>query len=435
MFTKQSILGFLSMALSLLILMPGSALASEVAAIDKADTAWMMVSSLLVIMMTVPGLAMFYSGLVRREGMLAITMQVFSACAIVSVLWVFVGYSITFTDGNGFIGGLDKVMLAGVDINSIKGSIPENVFILFQMAFAIITPALIVGAFADRMKFSAVLLFTAIWSLVVYAPVCHQVWGGGNLGEMGVLDFAGGTVIHVNAGIAGLVAALVLGPRKGYQPKGSNEQFAPTNLLICMLGVGLLWVGWFGFNAGSALTSGASAANAMLTTQVAAAASALSWMLVEWARSGKPSSMGFGCGVVSGLVAITPAAGFVDPMGAVALGAIAGVVCYFGSTSLKQALGYDDSLDVVGVHGIGGLIGAILTGVFAVEAIGGTPGLIEGNAQQVWIQAVGLVQTILWSGIATYVILKIVDILVGLRVPAEVEVEGLDKHLHGESIR
>lgn len=303
------------------------------------------------------------------------------------------------------------------------------------MAFAIITPALIVGAFADRMKFTAVMIFMAIWSIVVYAPVCHQVWGGGNLAGLGILDFAGGTVIHVNAGIAGLVAAIVLGPRQGYDPKGPNEQFAPTNLLISLLGVGMLWVGWFGFNAGSALTAGFAAANAMVTTQVATAAAALSWMFVEWGKSGKPSSMGFGCGAVAGLVAITPAAGFVNPMGAIIIGLIAGVVCYFGSTSLKRRLKYDDSLDVVGVHGIGGLVGAILTGVFAVESIGGKAGWMEGNFDQVITQCIGVAQTLVWSGIASFIILKAIDKTIGLRVSPEVEAEGLDHHLHGESIK
>ncbi len=421
-------------AAALLFSLPAAA--QDVApTLNQADTVWMMVSSLLVIMMTVPGLAMFYSGLVQKKGMLAITMQVFACCAIVSILWVFVGYSLSFTEGNRFVGGLSKAFLIGVTLESLHGTIPENTFMLFQMAFAIITPALIVGAFADRMKFSAVMIFMGIWSIVVYAPVCHQIWGGGNLGEMGVLDFAGGTVIHINAGVAGLVAALILGPRTGYQPKGTNEQFAPTNLLISLLGVGLLWVGWFGFNAGSALTAGFGAANAMVTTQVATAAAALSWMLVEWARSGKPSSMGFGCGAVSGLVAITPAAGFVDPMGAIAIGALAGMVCYFGSTSLKRALGYDDSLDVVGVHGIGGLVGAVLTGVFAVEAVGGTAGAIEGNIGQIWTQIHGVVQTIVWSGIASFIILKVIDLTIGLRVPPEVEADGLDQHLHGESVK
>jgi Amt family ammonium transporter len=401
---------------------------------DKADTVWMMVSTLLVIMMTVPGLAMFYSGLVQKKGMLAIAMQVFVACAIVSLLWVVIGYSLAFTDGNDFIGGLGKMFLKGVKIDSLKGTIPENTFMLFQMAFAIITPALIVGAFADRMKFSAVMIFMAIWTIVIYSPIAHQVWGGGWLGNLGILDFAGGTVIHVNAGIAGLCAAVMLGPRVGYDPTGHNEQFAPTNLLISLLGVGILWVGWFGFNAGSALTAGTSAANAMVTTQVATAAAALAWMFVEWAKSGKPSSMGFGCGAVAGLVAITPAAGFVDAMGAIAIGIAAGIICYFGSTSLKRRVKYDDSLDVVGVHGIGGVVGAILTGVFAIKSIGGTAGGIEGNWGQVLIQCIGVITTLGWSGLGSYVILKAIDLTIGLRVSPQVELEGLDKHLHGESI-
>ncbi len=408
--------------------------------IDKADTVWVMISAALVIMMTCPGLAMFYSGLVRKNNMLSITMQVMAAASLVCLLWVICGYSLVFTSGpdglNHLIGGFSKSFLRTVTPTSIHGkdTIPETVFCLFQMSFAIITPALIVGAFADRMKFSAVLLFMAFWAVLVYFPIAHQVWGGGNLADLGVLDYAGGAVVHVNAGMAGLVAALMLGPRVGYRPDIHNPDFAAYNLLIMLLGVGLLWFGWFGFNAGSALGATTTAGMAMLVTQIAAAAAAFAWMTVEWVAKGKPSATGFACGVVSGLVAITPAAGYVSPMGSIAVGAIAAVVCYFGSNHLKHIVGYDDSLDVVGVHGIGGFVGAILTGVFAEKAIGGTAGAIEGNWHQVWVQILGLLQTLAWSGVGSFIILKAVDMTLGLRVPKEVEEQGLDEYLHGERV-
>ncbi|MHA1112935.1 MAG: ammonium transporter, partial [Alphaproteobacteria bacterium] len=320
---------------------------------------------------------------------------------------------------------------AGMEADSLSGTIPESVFVVFQMTFAIITPALIAGAFADRMKFSAMLWFLGLWSIVVYAPVTHWVWGGGFLSDAGVLDFAGGTVVHINAGVAGLVAAIVLGKRVGY----GVDNLSPHNLVLSVIGASLLWVGWFGFNAGSALAADGAAGMAMAVTQIATAAAALSWMFIEWMLRGKPSVLGIVSGAVGGLVAITPASGYVGPMGALFIGLAAGAACYWGAVSLKRMLGYDDSLDVFGVHGIGGIVGALLTGVFAVESIGGTPGLIEGNAGQVLIQAEGILATVVWSAVASFIILKVVDLAIGLRVTEEQEREGLDLALHGESVQ
>ncbi|OHC82955.1 MAG: ammonia channel protein [Rhodospirillales bacterium RIFCSPLOWO2_12_FULL_67_15] len=401
--------------------------------LDSGDTAWMLSATALVLMMTIPGLALFYGGMVRKKNVLAIMMQCFAITCLTTVLWMVAGYSLAFADGGGlnaYIGGLGKAFLAGVDKDALQGTIPETVFMTFQLTFAIITPALIVGAFADRMKFSALLLFMALWGLVVYAPIAHWVWGGGFLSKAGVLDFAGGTVVHLNAGVAGLVAVLVLGKRKGY----GTENMAPHNLALSIVGAALLWVGWFGFNAGSAAAANGQAGMAMAVTQIATAMAALTWMFVEWLARGKPSVLGIISGAVAGLVAITPASGFVAPMGALAIGFAAGIACYWGSMSLKQMLGYDDSLDVFGIHGIGGFVGALLTGVFAVKAVGGTSGLIEGNAVQVLIQLWGIAGTIVWSGIASYVLLKIVDAVIGLRVDEETEVGGLDLALHGETV-
>ena len=401
--------------------------------LDSGDTAWMLSATALVLMMTIPGLALFYGGMVRKKNVLAIMMQCFAITCLTTVLWVVAGYSLAFADGGGlnaYIGGLSKAFLAGVDKDALQGTIPETVFAMFQLTFAIITPALIVGAFADRMKFSALLLFMALWGLVVYAPIAHWVWGGGFLSKAGVLDFAGGTVVHLNAGVAGLVAVLVLGKRKGY----GTENMAPHNLALSIVGAALLWVGWFGFNAGSAAAANGQAGMAMAVTQIATAMAALTWMFVEGLARGKPSVLGIISGAVAGLVAITPASGFVAPMGALAIGFAAGIACYWGSMSLKQMLGYDDSLDVFGIHGIGGFVGALLTGVFAVKAVGGTSGLIEGNAVQVLIQLWGIAGTIVWSGIASYVLLKIVDAVIGLRVDEETEVGGLDLALHGETV-
>jgi len=403
--------------------------------IDGGDTAWMLTSTALVLMMTIPGLALFYGGMVRKKNVLATVMQSFAITCLVTVLWLVLGYSLAFTPGNAVVGGLGRVFMAGLGLDSVSDlakTIPETVFMMFQMTFAIITPALIAGAFAERMKFSAMMWFMGLWSLVVYAPIAHWVWGGGFLGDWGVLDYAGGTVVHINAGVAGLVCALVIGKRKGY----GIENMAPHNLVLSVIGASLLWVGWFGFNAGSALGASTNAGMAMAATQFATAAAALSWMFVEWMTTGKPSILGIISGAVAGLVAITPASGFVTPMGALAIGIIAGIICFFSATSLKKAMGYDDSLDAFGVHGVGGFVGAILTGVFAVQAIGGDgkKGLIDGNAGQVLTQLWGCLVCMAWCAVATFIILKIIDAMIGLRVTSEEEVEGLDINLHGETV-
>ncbi|CAO3441494.1 Ammonium transporter [Azospirillum argentinense] len=415
--------------------LPAAALAQDAAAaaptLNSGDTAWMLMSTALVLLMTIPGLALFYGGMVRKMNVLATVMQSFAICCMVSILWFAVGYSIAFTEGTPYFGSLSKFMLSGVAIDSLQGTIPETLFVVFQMTFAIITPALIAGAFADRMKFSSMLIFTALWSVLIYAPITHWVWGpGGYLGGDGVLDYAGGTVVHINAGVAGLVAAIVLGKRKGYP----NENFAPHNLVLSLIGASLLWVGWFGFNAGSAVAADGRAGMAMLVTQIAAAAAAMAWMLVEWAAKGKPSILGIISGAVGGLVAITPAAGFVGPTGALVIGLTSGVICYWGATGLKRSLGYDDSLDAFGVHGVGGIVGAILTGVFAQEAIGGTAGALEGNIGQIWTQVYGILATIAYTAIGSFILLKVVDVVIGLRVDEDVERDGLDLALHGESI-
>ncbi|MGE4280381.1 MAG: ammonium transporter, partial [Magnetospirillum sp.] len=404
--------------------------AAPVPTLDSGSTAWMLTSTALVLLMTIPGLALFYGGMVRKKNILATMMQSFAITALVSVLWVIVGYSLAFAEGSPYVGGLGKVLLSGVEVGSLTGVIPETVFIVFQMTFAIITPALITGAFADRMKFSAMMLFMGLWVLVVYSPVCHWVWGGGFLGSDGVLDYAGGTVVHINAGVAGLVAAIVLGPRKGF----GTENMAPANLSLAIIGASLLWVGWFGFNAGSAAAADGRAGFAMLVTQVAAASAALAWMFAEWILRKKPSVLGAISGAVAGLVAITPASGFVGVGGALIIGLVAGIVCFWGATGLKHALKYDDSLDAFGVHGIGGIVGAVLTGVFAVEGIGGTAGLLEGNGGQVLTQLYGIVATIVYSAIASFILLKVIDLVIGLRVTPDEEREGLDMSLHGESI-
>jgi len=409
----------------------GGALAQDAPTLDTGDTAWMLTATALVLLMTIPGLALFYGGMVRKKNVLSMVMQSFAVCALMSIIWMVVGYSLAFAEGNAFFGYLDRAFLAGMEVDTLSGTIPESVFVIFQMTFAIITPALITGAFADRMKFSAMLWFLGLWSVIVYAPVTHWVWGGGFLANEGVLDFAGGTVVHINAGVAGLVAAIVLGKRTGY----GTDNLSPHNLVLSVIGASLLWVGWFGFNAGSAVAANGGAGMAMAVTQIATAAAALSWMFTEWMLRGKPSVLGIVSGAVGGLVAITPASGFVGPVGALIIGIVAGVACYWGAVSLKRMLGYDDSLDVFGVHGIGGIVGAILTGVFAVEAIGGTPGLIEGNAGQVLIQIEGIAATIVWSAVASFIILKVVDMAIGLRVSEEQEREGLDLALHGESVQ
>jgi len=427
--------GFLALAAVMAGLIPMAAGAQDAPKLDTGDTAWMLTSTALVLMMLIPGLALFYGGMVRKMNVLSTVMQSFATCCLVSIIWMIAGYSLAFTEGGAYVGDLSRLMLKGMAIDSVHANaktIPESLFMVFQMTFAIITPALIAGAFVDRMKFSAMLWFMGAWSLLVYSPVAHWVWGGGFLGADNVLDYAGGTIVHINAGVAGLVVALVLGKRTGY-PK---EPFAPHNLVYSLIGASLLWVGWFGFNAGSAVSAGPSAAMAMAVTQIAAAAAALSWMFVEWAAKGKPSVLGIISGAVAGLVAITPASGFVGPGGALVIGLLAGVICWWASTALKRMMGYDDSLDAFGVHGIGGIVGAILTGVFAVEAIGGTgkSGLLEGNAAQVLTQIYGVAVVVVYDAIVTYIIVKVIDLTIGLRVDADTEREGLDLNLHGEVV-
>ncbi|MDH0142316.1 ammonium transporter [Aquipseudomonas alcaligenes] len=416
---------------------PGLAMADEVV-LNSGDTAWMLTATALVLFMTIPGLALFYSGMVRSKNVLSVMMQCFAITGLISILWVVYGYSLAFdttgmekgvTNLNSFVGGLNKAFLSGLTPDSLIGAFPESVFIVFQMTFAIITPALIVGAFAERMKFSAMLIFMVVWFTLVYAPMCHMVWSGDGafLWDEGVLDFAGGTVVHINAGIAGLVACLVLGKRKGYP----TTPMAPHNLGYTLVGAAMLWIGWFGFNAGSAIAANGTAGMAMLVTQIATAAAALGWMFAEWITHGKPSALGIASGVVAGLVAITPAAGTAGPMGALVIGLASGVICFFCATSLKRKLGYDDSLDAFGVHGIGGIVGAILTGVFAAPVLGGF-GTVEDIGAQVWIQIVGVLVTVVYTGIVTFVILKVLDLVMGLRVSEESETVGLDLSEHNE---
>ncbi len=414
---------------TVLALSPSLAMAEDT--LSAGDTAWMLTATALVLFMTIPGLSLFYAGMVRAKNGLSVMMQCFAITSLMTVLWALVGYSIAFGGEGAYWGGLSKAFLAGVGVDSLSGTIPETVFMVFQMTFAIITPALIVGAFAERMKFSAMLVFMAIWLLVVYAPIAHWVWGdGGWLGGKGILDFAGGTVVHINAGIAGLMAALVIGKRKGYP----TTPMMPHNLMFTVVGAGMLWVGWFGFNAGSELAADGTAGMAMAVTQIATATAALAWMFAEWIAHGKPSALGIASGAVAGLVAITPASGSVGPMGAMAIGAASGVGCFLGAVKLKKALGYDDSLDAFGVHGVGGIIGAILTGVFCAPSLGGA-GFADGIdsiGAQVAAQATGVVATLIYTSVVTFVILKVVDMVIGLRVSEEEETEGLDISLHDE---
>jgi len=415
-----------------LLLMPGAAFAQE-AQLDKGDTAWMLTSTALVLFMTLPGLALFYGGLVRVKNVLSVLMQCFALAALMTILWVVVGYSLAFSSPeseslNRFTGNLNNVMLLNMSMDSLEGTIPESVFMMFQMTFFIITPALIVGAYAERMKFSAVLLFSGFWSILVYAPVCHWVWGGGWLADMDVLDFAGGTVVHINAGISALVAAIVLGPRKGYP----TTHMPPHSMTLTVTGASMLWVGWFGFNAGSALAADGAAGMAMTVTQIASAMAALTWMFIEWANHGKPSALGIVTGAVAGLVAITPAAGFVGPAGALAIGFASGAICFVSATSMKRRFGYDDSLDAFGVHGVGGFVGAILTGVFVAPALGGTGGEDFNMGVQVGKQFIGAMASVVYAGVLSFILLKIVDMMVGLRVTVEEETEGLDIVLHDE---
>lgn len=396
---------------------------------DTGDTAWILVSTALVLLMTIPGLALFYGGMVRKKNVLSTMAHSFSAAAIVSIVWVVIGYSLAFGEGNAFIGSLDKVMLSGITTDALSGTIPEILFVIFQMTFAIITVAIISGSVADRMKFSAWIAFITVWVVVVYAPIAHWVWGGGWLMNDGALDFAGGTVVHINSGVAGLVAAYMLGKRMGL----GKESMAPHNLALTVLGASLVWVGWFGFNGGSALGANGSAAYALVTTQVAAAAAAISWLIVEKVVRGKGSVLGAASGAVAGLVVITPAAGFVTVGGALIMGLIGGVVCFWGISGLKRILKADDSLDAFGLHGVGGIVGAILTAVFASEFIMGDKAPTD-MMHQLWVQVEGVLATIAYSAVATFILLKIIDVVIGIRVESDDERMGLDLSQHGERI-
>jgi Amt family ammonium transporter len=414
-----------------------TAAAEAAPTLDSGATAWMLTSTVLVLMMTIPGVALFYGGMVRKKNVLGTLMQSFAITGLVGVLWMLFGYSLAFdttgmeegvTNLNSFIGTLNKAFLAGIGKDSLTGVIPESVFVVFQMTFAIITAALITGAVAERMKFSSLLVFITAWLFLVYVPIAHMVWSGvgGFFWDMGVLDFAGGTVVHINAGVAGLVTAIMLGKRLGY----GKEPMAPHNLVLTLIGGALLWVGWFGFNAGSAVAADGRAGMAMLATMVATSGAALAWMFAEWLAKGKPSLLGIVSGAVAGLVAVTPAAGFVGPVGALIIGLVGGVAAFWGATSLKRMLGYDDSLDAFGVHGVAGIVGAILTGFFAVESIGG----VAGGMGQVVTQIVGVAITVGYVAVLTFVILKVIDMVMGLRVSEEQEREGLDTALHGERV-
>jgi len=402
--------------------------------LDTGNSAWILTSTALVLFMTLPGLAMFYGGLVRSKNVLSILMQCFAIAGISSVIWFAFGYSLAFSEGNAFIGGFDKAFMAGIGKDSLQGDIPESLFMLFQMTFAIITPALIIGGFAERMKFSSVLLFSAIWLLAVYVPVTHWVWGGGWLGSMGLYDFAGGTVVHITAGVAALVAALVLGPRRGF----GTAAMTPHNMTMTVGGAGMLWVGWFGFNGGSALAANGDAGMAMLVTHIAAASGALTWMFIEWKRYGKPSALGTVTGMVAGLGTITGASGFVGPAGALIIGVIAGGVCFSATTWLKTVMKIDDSLDVFPVHGVGGILGTLLAGIFSATSLGIFSGFgfaegISSMAGQMKVQFIGVLATITYTAIVSYVILKIVSLMTkGLRVSDEQEIQGLDINMHEE---
>jgi ammonium transporter, Amt family len=410
---------------------------------NSGDTAWMLTSVALVLMMTIPGLGLFYGGMVRKKNVGDTVMTSFAITCLITILWVICTYSLAFRAGSPFIGGLDRLFLQDIlsDIskgignpNPLAATIPETVYICFQLTFAIITPALIAGAFAERMKFSAMLWFIGLWAIFVYSPIAHWVWGpdgflaaGNSDAWVKVLDFAGGTVVHINSGVAGLMACLMLGKRKDMAP--------PHNMVLTFIGASLLWVGWFGFNAGSAVTAGMQAGMAMAVTQFATAAAGFTWMLVEWAMRGKPTVIGICTGAIAGLVAITPASGFVGPVGSLCIGIAAGIVCYWGCSGLKHMLGYDDALDAFGVHAVGGIVGALLTGVFAVEQYGGTAGLLEGNPAQLLNQVKGIVIVIVYDAIVSLIILKVVDVVIGLRVDPEIEREGLDLALHGEAVQ
>ena len=417
------------LACGLLLACPAGA-ADSADALDTGTTAWMLMAAVLGLMMTVPGIALFYGGMVRRKNMLAIAGQCFAICCLVSVIWILIGYSLAFSGDNEYLGDLGMLFLANLDLDAMRGAFPESLYVVFQLGFGVVAAALITGAVADRIKFSALLVFIALWSIVVYAPIVHWIWGGGFLKEAGVLDYAGGAIVHINAGVAGLVACLIVGKRSGY----GDENMAPHNPLFSVIGVSLLWIGWFGFSAGSSLAAGSGAAFAMLVTQTSAAAGALTWMCYEWWMTNKPSVLGLVSGAVAGLVAITPAAGYVAPAGAIAIGMIAGVTCCWACAWLKYSLGYDDSLDVFGIHGIGGLLGAVLTGVFASEEIGNAPGVIDGNFWQLWVQIEGVLFVAAWSVVGTGAILYLLKMSMGLRVTVDEESEGLDYSQHGEAI-
>ena len=402
--------------------------------INTADTAWMIVATALVLMMTIPGLALFYSGMVRKKNVLATMAQSLAAVMIISILWVAFGYSLVFTGDGPLLGTLDRWFLAGMTMDSVNPAaktIPESLFMLYQMTFAIITVALVAGSVADRMRFSAYLMFSIAWFIFVYVPLAHWVWGGGFLGSTGVIDFAGGLVVHLSAGIGGLVAAKVMGRRQGY----GSENLSPFDLSLAVMGTGLLWVGWFGFNGGSALAANSHAVMAIIATHLAACAGAITWATIEWSTRRKPSVLGMISGAVAGLGTITPASGFVAPWHGIVIGVIAGLVCYWACTSLKQRFNYDDSLDVFGVHGVGGMTGTLLAGIFATASIGGTAGLIEGHPQQLLFQLYGVVVTLVWSAGVTYALLKLVSLFVPLRVSREHELEGLDISQHGEALQ
>jgi Amt family ammonium transporter len=406
--------------------------AAEPPKLDAANTAWMLTSSVLVLFMTLPGLALFYGGLVRAKNVLSVLMQCFAIACAVTLVWLVAGYSIAFGDGGAaqaWWGGLGKAFFSGIEAKTLKGSIPETVFAMFQLTFAIITPALVIGAYAERVRFGGMLLFSLLWLLAVYCPVAHWVWGDGWLAKMGLMDFAGGTVVHINAGVAALVCALALGARKGFP----DTPMPPHNLTMTLTGACMLWIGWFGFNAGSALAADGAAGMAMLVTHIGAAMGSLAWMVCEWVRFGKPSVLGIATGMVAGLGTITPASGFVGPIGALVIGTAAGVCCFFATNWLKRAMGVDDSLDVFPVHGVGGMLGTFLTGIFVSAALGGA-GYPEGRTMgaQVLVQLTGIVAVGLWSGVITWILLKVSDALAGMRVSADEETEGLDTVLHNE---
>jgi Amt family ammonium transporter len=401
--------------------------------LNSGDTAWMLTSTALVLLMTIPGVALFYGGMVRRKNLLSVAAATFATTALISVVWAIVGYSLAFKGTGAYVGDFSAVFLKGMGFTSLTGTIPESVFMTFQMTFAIITPALIIGAIVERMKFSALLIFMAAWSILVYSPIAHMVWGGGWLMGDGVQDFAGGTVVHINAGVAGLVAALMLGKRKGY----GTEPMPPVNLVYTMAGAALLWVGWFGFNAGSAAAANSTAGMAMAVTQIATAVAAMSWMLIEWMMRGKPTLLGMASGAVAGLVAITPASGFVGPIGAFAIGIAAGIIPFLASVYLKRLLGYDDSLDAFGVHAVGGIVGALMTGIFSAVAFGGVGVSANANGSilaQFLIQAKGVGFTIVYDAVVTFAILMVLKMTIGLRVTEEEEAEGLDINQHGERV-